>query len=227
MREVPMSLAITAIVALVLLLLTFVGSQRDLRRGALTFAATLFGAALIDLWTERWSADLAILLRTDPQGALFTVQVVLLLLSAGLLGYGGGVLLSPTPLPPNWRRRIIGGIIGFLNALMLVGYFLRFGVRSGAGFAAFVEENLVLSVLHDQLPMFFGIIALFGAGAVLVQLGLNAFRGQQRKPGLPTGRAPATPPIGQRSDPTAEERRLNQLKVLEKLNQANEETRQK
>src|SRR4051794_14594324 len=124
-----MALAFTIVIALVLVVLSLVGYIRDLRRGLLAMVGTLAGASLVSLWAAPWGQALAgRFVGADPQRLTFIVSCTLLLWSALVVGYGGGMLLARAK--DSFQLRLVGALLGALNGVLIVAFLLRFAVMS-------------------------------------------------------------------------------------------------
>src|SRR5262245_47844929 len=150
-----MALALTIVITLVLLLLGLIGYVRDTRRGLLALAGTLLGAVLVDFWGPVWGASLASrVVGGDPQRLTFAVNSLLFLWSALFVGYGGGTLLNRSKERPPFSQRIVGALLGLLNAVLIVGYLLRYATDKQPGFAATVQSTPLARIFHAGLPFF-------------------------------------------------------------------------
>jgi Colicin V production protein len=210
-----MALAMTMVVALVLLLLTLVGAWRDLPRAALALGGTLLGVVLVDLWGAQWGAALAQRLRVSPASALFVAQALLLLGAAMLLGYGGGTLLPAQGDVPSWRRRVVGGLLGLLNGAVLVGFLLQYGAAANSGFAALVGQSALARLLHSGLPLLFALVSGAAGAAVIGRVIGASLRARQAAPPRVSYRREAPRESG--ASPASVERRINQRRALDKV----------
>jgi Colicin V production protein len=210
-----MALAMTIVVALVLVLLALVGAWRDLQRGALALGGSLLGFVLGELWGVPWGDVLVERLRVNSGSAVFVVQMLLLLGSALVLGYGSGTLLPPRASMPPWPRRLAGGLLGLLNGVMLVGFLLRYGVVANPGFATLVAESTLARLIHTGLPVLFILVSAVAGVAICGRLLVEAIRARQAAPpALSHGRG--GPPEADSLSPSYE-RRLNQQRALSKV----------
>jgi Colicin V production protein len=211
--EMPMALAMTIVVALVLLLLTLVGAGRDLQRGALALGGSLLGVVLGELWGARLGAAVVDRMRVSPPGAVFLVQALLLLGSSLVLGYGSGTLLSPHARALTWRRRVVGGLMGLLNGVVLVGFLLQYGAATNAGLTALVGQSALAGMIHAGLPALF-MLGSAGAGVLVIgKLAVGTLRARQAPPpSYSRAAAPEADPLS-----PSYERRLNQRRALDKV----------
>ena len=206
-----MALAFTIVIALVLVVLGLVGYIRDLRRGLLALIGTLAGASLVSFWAAQWGQALAGRVGGDPQRLMFTVSCALLLWSALIVGYGGGMLLARAKDRPPFQQRLVGALLGVLNGVLIVAFLLRFAVTSQPGFAATIESSPLAKILFDSLPLLFLGIAVVVTLAVLVR-GIMLFATRRAVPP-----APAAAPATSASAPTT---RIGDHDVLDKVNSA-------
>ncbi|MDZ4718800.1 MAG: CvpA family protein [Roseiflexaceae bacterium] len=215
-----MSLAITLIIALVLLLLLLVGAWRDLRRGMLALIATLFGAALSGFWGERWGNELASRFDTNPSPIIVAMSIMLLAGVALLIGYGGGILLPPLPKVRTWQQRVAGGTLGLLNGIVLVGYLLRIGTRDNPAFAELIGSAAPTQLLYDSLPFLFLATALIGGAIIIGKSAMLALRKRAAAPSSPLASRPVPPatPSSVAPLPTTAEQHENQQRTLDKIN---------
>src|SRR4051812_34479788 len=111
-----MALAFTIVIALVLVVLSLIGYVRDQRRGLLALIGTLAGASLVSFWASQWGLALAgRFVGADPQRLIFMVSCALLLWSALVDGYGGGMLLARAKDRPSLQQRLASALLGTLN----------------------------------------------------------------------------------------------------------------
>ena len=208
-----MALAFTIIIALVLVVLGLVGYIRDLRRGLLALIGTLAGASLVSFWAAAWGQSLAARFGGDPQRLIFIVSCALLLWSALIVGYGGGMLLARAKDRPLFQQRLVGAVLGALNGVLIVAFLLRFAVTSQPTFATMIETSPLAKILFDSLPLLFLGITVVVTLAVLVR-GIMLFATRRAVPPAP---APAATPATSASAPT---QRIGDRDVLDKVNSA-------
>jgi uncharacterized membrane protein required for colicin V production len=207
-----MALAFTIVIALVLVLLGLVGYIRDLRRGLLALIGTLAGASLVSFWAAQWGQALAGRFGGgDPQRLIFIVSCALLLWSALIVGYGGGMLLGRAKDRLLFQQRLIGALLGVLNGVLIVAFLLRFAVASQPSFAATIESSPLANILFGSLPLLFLGVAAIVTLAVLVRGGM-LFATRRTPPP-----APAATPTTSTSAPT---QRIGDREVLDKVNSA-------
>jgi hypothetical protein len=207
-----MALAFTIVIALVLVVLSLVGYIRDLRRGLLALIGTLAGASLVSFWAAQWGQALAgRFVGADPQRLIFIVSCSLLLWSALVVGYGGGMLLVRAKDRPPFQQRLAGALLGALNGVLIVAFLLRFAVVSQPSFAAMIETSPLAKILFDGLPLLFLGLAVVITLAVLGR-SIMLFATRRAAPA-----APAAVPATSASAPT---QRIGDHDVLDKINSA-------
>ncbi|MEP7188272.1 MAG: CvpA family protein [Roseiflexaceae bacterium] len=205
-----MPLAFTIIIALVLVLLGLVGYIRDLRRGLLALIGTLAGASLVSFWAAPWAQALAgSFLGGDAQRLIFIVSCALLLWSALVVGYGGGMLLTRVKDRLTFQQRLAGALLGLLNGVLVVAFLLRFAITSQPSFAVIIQASPLAKILFDGLPLLFLGLAIVATLAVLVR-GIVMLATRRAAPATPAA-TPAT------SAPT---QRIGDHDVLDKVNNA-------
>jgi uncharacterized membrane protein required for colicin V production len=208
-----MALAFTIVIGLVLVVLGLVGYIRDLRRGLLALIGTLAGASLVSFWAAPWGLTLAgSFVGGDAQRMIFIVSCALLLWSALVVGYGGGMLLARAKDRPPFQQRVVGALLGVLNGVLIVAFLLRFAVTSQPTFATMINSSPLAKILFDSLPLLFLSIAVVVTLAVLVR-GIALFATRRATPAAPAAAAPAT----STSAPT---QRIGDRDVLDKVNSA-------
>jgi hypothetical protein len=207
-----MSLAFTVVIALVLALLGLVGYIRDLRRGLVALIGTLAGAILVSFWAAPWGQALSSRLTGgDPQRLTFVVSCVLLLWSALVVGYGGGMLLTRPRERPPFQQRLAGALLGALNGVLVVSFLLRFAVASQPAFAATIQASPLARVLYEGLPLLFLGVAV---AVTLAVLGRAILLFATRPA------APASRPVTPATSPSAPTQRIGDGDVLDKIDSA-------
>jgi hypothetical protein len=211
--EEAMSLAITLVIALILLLLLLVGAWRDIPRGLLALVATLFGTVLGGFWTERWGNELAARFDTGPSPIIGGIGILLISSVVLLIGYGGGIVLPPSPKLLTWQERVIGGALGLLNGIVLTGYLLRLSTYGNPGFAALIGSSALATLLYDGIPLLFLAVAIVGSSIIIGKGIVIALRNRATTPFIP----PDSETPGSAPQITKAERRENQKRALEKI----------
>jgi hypothetical protein len=142
------------------------------------------------------------------------VSCALLLWSALVVGYGGGMLLTRAKDRPHFQQRLAGALLGALNGVLIVAFLLRFAITSQPGFAVMIQSSPLAKILLDGLPLLFLGLALAVTLAVLVR-GIMLFATRRAAPAAPA--ASATPAATSTSAPT---QRIGDRDVLDKVNSA-------
>lgn len=183
-----MALSIVIVAGLVVAGLGLVGYLRDIRRGVLALVGTLLGALLVDFWAEAWGQGLAGRLGGgNPQTLTLLISCTIFVLTALLVGYGGGGLLGPARERMTLGRRAASVMLGVLNGVLIVGYVLRFLTAANQDFAAQVKGDIVARTLHEGPPILFLVAAVAVASAVLVRGLFTLIGGRRPQPPLPMG----------------------------------------
>jgi uncharacterized membrane protein required for colicin V production len=212
-----MPLAFTIIIALVLVVLGLVGYIRDLRRGLLALIGTLAGASLVSFWAAPWAQGLAgSFIGGDTQRLIFIVSCALLLWSALVVGYGGGMLFPRPKDRLSFQQRLVGALLGLLNGVLIVAFLLRFAITSQPSFAAIIQSSPLAKILFDSLPLLFMGLVIAATLAVLVRM-VVLFTTRRAPPATPAGTPASTPAATSTSAPT---QRINDRDVLDKVNSA-------
>ena len=207
-----MPFAFTIVIALVLVMLGLVGYIRDLRRGLMALIGTLAGASLVSFWAAPWGQSLAgSFVGGDPQRLIFIVSCALLLWSALVVGYGGGMLLARGKDRLPFQQRLAGALLGLLNGVLIVAFLLRFAITSQPSFAVIIQSSPLAKILFDGLPFLFLGLAIAATLAVLVR-GIMLFATRRTAP-----TTPAAPAATNASAPT---QRIGDRDVLDKVNSA-------
>lgn len=194
-------MALTITIAVVMLLFAGIGFARGTRRGIVTLVGTLFGAVLVDLWQNRWAEWL----RTErgveqPAFWAFLITAIVFVLAALVIGYGSSMLLRKDPKAPPLTAgdRLLGGLVGALNAALIVSYLLRYAEEAWTdGTAtAVIAASPVAAILAAWLAWF--VLALVVTTGVFVLLRVTLTVGKA----LTTRPAPApAPPTGPAAKP--------------------------
>lgn len=215
-----MALALTTVIALVLVVLGIVGYLRDLRRSLLALLGTLVGAILVNFWGNQWGASLASrLVDADVQRMTFYVNCAVFLWSTLVVGYAGGILLNRAK-DRSLPQRLTGAVLGMVNGVLIVGFLLRFATTNQPGFGPVIQANPLAKAIHDGLPLLFLAVAGIVTALVLLRGGLSLFgRGSP----APVGPATAKPAAAQAAQPASQagaEKRIGDPDVLKKLTEA-------
>lgn len=212
-----MALAFTIVIALVLVVLGLVGYIRDLRRGLLALIGTLAGVSLVSFWAAPWGLALAgSFVGGDPQRMIFIASCALLLWSALMVGYGGGMLLGRAKDRPSFQQRLAGALLGVLNGVLIVAFLLRFAITSQPSLAEVIQASQPAKILFGSLPLLFLGLAVAVTLAVLVRGVVLLATRRAAPPAAPAAPAAATPATST-SAPT---QRIGDGDVLDKINSA-------
>ena len=214
-----MALALTIGISFVLIVLGLVGYLRDVRRGLMARRGALGGAILVRFWGAQWGAALAgRLVAGDPQRTTLLVNCLVFLWSALVVGYGGGVLLGRTRERPM-SQRLVGGLLGLINGVLIVGFLLRYITEKRPEIAAAVQANLAANSINVGLPWLFLGAAIAITILALVRGAIGLFSRPPARTTLPGGSAPAQRPPAA-SSATAAPRVDKQREALDKVNDA-------
>ncbi len=192
-------MALTITIAVMTVLFGIVGFFRGTRRGIVTLVGTLFGAVLIDLWQGRWAEWL----RTDravAQPALWTflITATVFVLAALVIGYGGSMLLRKDPKAPaiGFGDRLLGSLVGALNAALIASYLLRYAEEAWTNgtATAVIAASPVATILAAWLAWF--ILALVVTTGVFVLLQVTLTLGKALATQPAAAPAPAPKPAG-------------------------------
>jgi len=212
-----MALAFTIVIALVLVVLGLVGYIRDLRRGLLALIGTLAGVSLVSFWAAPWGLALAgSFVGGDPQRMIFIASCALLLWSALMVGYGGGMLLARAKDRPSFQQRLAGALLGVLNGVLIIAFLLRFAITSQPSLAEVIQASQPAKILFGSLPLLFLGLAVAVTLAVLVRGVVLLATRRAAPPAAPAAPAAATPATST-SAPT---QRIGDGDVLDKINSA-------
>jgi hypothetical protein len=221
-------MALTLTIVIVTVLFGVIGLVRGTRRGIVTLMGTLFGAVLVDLWQDRWAEWL----RTDrgiEQPALWTflITAAVFVVVALVIGYGGSMLLRSDPKAPTpgIGDRLLGGLVGALNAALIISYLLRYAEEAWTNGAAteLIAAAPVAAVLAAWLAWFILALVVTTGVFVLLRVTITLGRALGNRPAAPTpaptpAPKPVTgnvkPPEGQPKAEAADKR------TLDKINQA-------
>jgi uncharacterized membrane protein required for colicin V production len=221
-------MALTLTIAIVTVLFGVIGLVRGTRRGIVTLMGTLFGAVLVDLWQDRWAEWL----RTDrgvEQPALWTflITAAVFVVVALVIGYGGSMLLrrDPKAPAPGIGDRLLGGLVGALNAALIISYLLRYAEEAWTNGAAtaLIAASPVAAVLAAWLAWFILALVVTTGVFVLLRVTITLGRALGSRPVAPTPAPTAAPkPVAgsvkpPESQPKAE---AADKRALDKINQA-------
>jgi uncharacterized membrane protein required for colicin V production len=112
------------LIAFILVVFIPIGAWRGLTRELIALAGIILAALVVSEWAAPWGDDLAISAGLRPQIATFWVAILLFWAIILLVSYGSALLLT-SAVPSRWQR-LLGGLIGFVNAALVISYTLRF-----------------------------------------------------------------------------------------------------
>ncbi len=115
---------VSAIVGILLILGFVNGLRRGLIREGIALIGILLGALLVEIWAPVWSRMLARHISLSLVTIQWLLALLVLLATALLAGYGGGLLLRPGIL--HTKERIAGALLGLLNLGLLLAFSLRY-----------------------------------------------------------------------------------------------------
>lgn len=140
------------------------GLWRGIQRGFLTMLAILFAALLVDMWGHTWTLQLRDRFQVEDVMRLeWLITMTAFSLVTLILGYGSGLLLPRPKVPKRmpFNERLIGGFIGILNGMLITAFILRYSIAlRPPAFAASVNAEIILSLLHAWLPWYILVSAL-------------------------------------------------------------------
>ncbi len=182
-----MSLSPLAIVSIVgVLVLTFVGSTRDLRRGVLALAGTLLGASFVYTWSDWINQRTAVWFEGgSPQRWSLALHLLAFGGTVLVVGYGGSLLFNKAA-QMKMRERTTTTLLGLLNGLLIVAYALRFAAQANDNMLPIIEESQWTRWLHDGLPYLLLAIPLVVFTIILVR-GIMALRNAPAAKPAPQG----------------------------------------
>lgn len=211
-----MALALTVVIALVLVVLGLVGYLRDLRRSLLALLGTLVGAILVSFWGNQWSASLASrLVNAEVQRITFYVNCAVFLWSTLVVGYAGGILLNRAK-DRSLPQRLIGAVLGVINGVLIVGFLLRFATTNQPSFVPVIQANPLAKAIHDGLPLLFLAVAGIVTFLVLMRAAFSLFG----RSAPPPAQSATSKPAAQAANSTGTEKRIGEQEVLKKLTEA-------
>ncbi len=185
---------LTMILALLIVLLALLGTLRGVRPGLVALAGTLLAAISAELWREPLEAWVQTTISAEsPALPAFAILSLSFLLTIGVIGYAGAVLLPPDGPEsyPGLLERVLGGLLGALNGAVISGFLLRYAVQIWAGppVSGWLADASLARLLLAWLPLFMlGLLATTG-GVILLR---SARAGLQQSQGRRQSVAAAT-----------------------------------
>ena len=121
-----MALAGTILTGIVLVLGLLNGLRRGTVKEGMALTAVLLGIVLATLWSERGGAVVARRMSWQPGTGQWLTAMCLLWGSMLGAGYSSGALLPRRSGKMPWPLRAAGGVLGVLNAGLLLAWSLRY-----------------------------------------------------------------------------------------------------
>lgn len=196
------SIVLDALLVLILLLMIPLGFLRGGLREMCTAAGVLFGILLASEWAGRWGGWIAGKLDTDAGGTRFLVSVAILVLAAGLLGYGSSAAFSYRPGPGG---RMYGAYIALFTGIIVAGYLINRVIE--LVYEGTAPDLIEKSFVARALSAGFGWVLLLCAGGVLGGTLFGMFVRERPDEAYPYGHMqqrpdPAPPPAARPAEPT-------------------------
>ncbi|MGC8875176.1 MAG: CvpA family protein [Chloroflexia bacterium] len=201
-----MARVIDIVTAVVALGFAALGAKRGLFRELMVLlGGVVLGAMMGSLWGEFWAGELARYMATGEQTLQGAVLMALLFGVVLFVGYGSGFLLSRTPLPV-WQR-VVGGLLGLLNGLLLEAFFFRYLRTYFLKSPSVFDQSIASTLLTQWLSwVFLGLVVAFALVVTVVALvrfaRWIARLTQAPVPAAPSAAAPATPAPPATESPT-------------------------
>ena len=120
------SLALDALLVVIVLLLIPVGLYRGGLREVCTAAGLLLAYLLANAWSARWGTWLANVTGIDEGVSRFVVAVIILVVVTGAVGYGAAAAFTYRPGPGG---RLYGGLISLFAGVIFLGALIEFVQR--------------------------------------------------------------------------------------------------
>lgn len=121
-----MALVGSILVGVALLIGALNGFRRGGLREGMATIGVLLAVLLALLWQDRWGPTIARRTGWQPGAGAWIVAMALIWSTALLAGYGSGGLLPRRSGKVGPGLRAAGGLLGLLNATLLLGFTLRF-----------------------------------------------------------------------------------------------------
>lgn len=116
------SLALDALLILILFLLVPVGMYRGGVREVCVSAGLLLGILVSASWAERWGNSLADISGIDDGVSRFIIAVATIVVVTGVIGYGAAASFAHRPGPGG---RMLGGLIALANGVVFLGALIQ------------------------------------------------------------------------------------------------------
>ena len=157
------SIALDALLVLILLMMIPLGFLRGGLREVCTGAGLLFGILLAEQWSHQWGSWIAGSFDITEGTSRFLVAVVLVVLTTSLVGYGSSAAFAYRPGPGG---RMYGAYIALFNGIVFIGYLINTVIQDV--FDGDVPTSIDNGFVSRALSVGFGWILLVGAFGILV-----------------------------------------------------------
>jgi len=117
------SLALDALLILILMLVVPIGLYRGGLREVCTAAGVLLGLIVAQQWSDRWGGWMADTSGIDGGVSRFVVAVAILVAFAGLIGYAAAASFAYSPSPGG---RLYGGMVALATGVLFLGALIQF-----------------------------------------------------------------------------------------------------
>lgn len=146
------------------------GVKRGLLRELMVLlGGVVLGAMMGSLWGEFWAKGLARYVTLGEQTLQGIVLLGLLLLVVLFVGYGSGFFLPRLPLKP-WQR-VVGGLVGLLNGLLIEAFCFRYLRTYFLKTPSVLEQSLASTLLTQWLSwVFLGLVAAVALVVIVIAL---------------------------------------------------------
>jgi hypothetical protein len=184
-----MEIGLAVVFVIALVIFGYIGHQSDLRRALVALVGVLYGSLLVMFWAQPWSAALAGRLGADVVTTQTAVSLATFLVTALVVGYGGGLLLPPSKERPSLQGRLVTMALGMLSGALIVSFVLYYLTQGNPALRQSLQQNLLGRALIAGPPWLFLGVALAVAVAALVRMVVLSIR---RRGAAPT---PAPAPL--------------------------------
>jgi hypothetical protein len=116
------SIVLDALLVIILLMMIPLGFLRGGIREVCTSAGLLFGILLAGQWADRWGSWISGRVDIAEGSAQFLIAIIIVVITAGLIGYGSSAAFSWRPGPGG---RMYGAYIALFNGLVLAGFLIN------------------------------------------------------------------------------------------------------
>lgn len=133
------SLALDALLIVILIAIVPLGMYRGGIREVCTSAGLLLGILMAQQWSDRWGDWVADITGIDVGVARFIVAISVMVLITALVGYGAAAAFSHRPGPGG---RMFGGLLGLVNAIVFLGAMIQFVADD-------LYDGIYPGIIHD------------------------------------------------------------------------------